>query len=142
MHALSSSISKLPHTIIISQPLLQHVVMYRTIIAEMVLKKSPSRIGDATSAYDQNETFMSPAYDLVLKYFPMIVDDPDINYTFLSLWNERKTMEKKNRKVRLLDSFEFTHNQHIPKLSCYYSSLLTMTEQVLLSYSHAIYNVL
>lgn len=112
MHALSSSISKLPHTIIISQPLLQHVVMYRTIIAEMVLKKSPSHIGDATPAYDQNETFMSPVYDLVLKYFPMIVDDPDINYTFLSLWNERKTMEKKNRKVRLLDSFEFTQSKY------------------------------
>ena len=98
IHKLSTTISKLPHTIIVSQPLLQHVVTYRKIVAEVLLKK-PSASQPLIS-YEFDESFMSPVCDIVLKYFPMIIDDPDINYTFLNLWNERKAMERKSRKVR------------------------------------------
>lgn len=103
MHRLKSVANKLPPTIIVSQQLAAHVISYRQIAAEKLLAGSAAaaRGGDENAPLNGGESFMSPVYDVVLKYFPMIIDDPDVSYTFTRLWNERKSIERRSRnKVR------------------------------------------
>ena len=97
-HKINTVINKLPPTIIVSQQLAGHVISYRQIAAEKLLARSTAFVNTSDISIENvNGSFMTPVYDAVLKYFPLIIDDPDINYTFVNLWNERKSIERKSR---------------------------------------------